>query len=708
MPNDGHTTAERKRTRGSTPRVVLYLWCLIPLGLLGGVLTLGLLIRTHYLVNETSQQATEIDQAVLGSMSDISETVEQIKANFRHIFHDQSESIASADNLIETGDIFMGLEVVLSDTLETEDECLVADTERLRELYNRAVRWRRDDESLKEHRDQAWERVRNHVTQLRASLDSHEGLERIRMIVATKELASDSAGEQAHAVQDVLANLRDGPKLSQMKTELSDLLFKSSQLMREPRAEILGSIQQNEIAPSIERVKDLANRVGTHGREYLSAIERIEAWIDTAPDSPYPSEDMSASGGGLYQLSVACLQSEQEGQWLVDETSIVVDLLEQSIAEHSRIAMAMRSEATQNATAVLRSGVIGVIVFGGIIGFVYVMLTFKVAGGVQNFVRELRESHRELEHAHEVGMVANHELQASMEVREALQTQLHEAQRLESIGQLAAGIAHEINTPAQYVSDNTRFLQTEFASLIRVLDRYADMLDQGQDSMSWEDRAAGIEATLQEVDYEFLREEIPLAIEQSLEGVGRITNIVKAMKDFSHPGSDQKEPADINSAIQSTVMVCSNRWKYAANVEFDLDPNLGPVPCFVAEFNQVILNLIVNAADAIELKNQGSDSKGTIRISTARREGCVHIEVRDNGSGIPDSVRTRIFEPFFTTKDVGKGTGQGLSISRDVIVGKHGGSMLCESVQGIGTSFTIMLPLELDASCGDQTEREAA
>ena len=452
---------------------------------------------------------------------------------------------------------------------------------------------------MKEHRDLMWDRVRNDVNQLRASLDSHEGLERIRMIVATKELASDAAGDQAHAVQDVLTNLRDGPKLSQMKTELSDLLFRSSQLMREPRAEILESIQQNEIAPSIERVKDLANRVENHGAEYLSMIEQIEASIFTAIDAADSSGQLYSGGGGLYQLSAACLESEQEGRRLEDETNIAIDLLELSIAEHSRIAMAMRREATQNATGMLRSGVVGVILFGGMIGFVYVMLTYKVAAGVQNFVRELRKSHRELEHAHEVGMIVNHELQVSMEVREALQTQLHEAQRLESIGQLAAGIAHEINTPAQYVSDNTRFLQTEFAGLIRVLDRYANMLDQGQDSMSWEDRAAGIEATLQEVDYEFLREEIPLAIEQSLEGVGRITNIVKAMKDFSHPGSDQKEPADINNAIQSTVMVCSNRWKYAANVEFDLDPNLGPVPCFVAEFNQVILNLIVNAADAI-------------------------------------------------------------------------------------------------------------
>jgi signal transduction histidine kinase len=200
--------------------------------------------------------------------------------------------------------------------------------------------------------------------------------------------------------------------------------------------------------------------------------------------------------------------------------------------------------------------------------------------------------------------------------RQKLEGRLLEAQKLESIGQLAAGIAHEINTPAQYVGDNTRFLQSEFEGILKVIDRYAEQLNTDGPKLSWAERSTQIQETLDTVDYEFIREEIPQAIKQSLEGIERITGIVKAMKDFSHPGAESTEPADLNNAIQSTAMVCSNRWKYAAEIEFDLDAELGPVPCFLAEFNQVILNLIVNAADAIEELNRESGAKGNIVVST--------------------------------------------------------------------------------------------
>ena len=283
-----------------------------------------------------------------------------------------------------------------------------------------------------------------------------------------------------------------------------------------------------------------------------------------------------------------------------------------------------------------------------------------------------------------------------------LQTQLHQAQKLESIGQLAAGIAHEINTPAQYVGDNTRFLQNEFTGLLKVIDQYAEHLNTEGPQISWEDRFRLIRATLEEVDYEFIREEIPQAITQSIEGIDRITGIVKAMKDFSHPGSESTEPADLNAAIQSTATVCSNRWKYVADIEYDLDPELGPVPCYLAEFNQVMLNLIVNAADAIESFTKDSESKGLIKISTKESDGKAVISVVDNGGGMPESVLEKIFDPFFTTKVVGKGTGQGLSISHDVITNKHGGSIECSSEEGIGTTFVIQLPTQGMAQSTDK------
>lgn len=277
--------------------------------------------------------------------------------------------------------------------------------------------------------------------------------------------------------------------------------------------------------------------------------------------------------------------------------------------------------------------------------------------------------------------------------RRRLEAQLVQAQKLESIGQLAAGIAHEINTPAQYVSDNTRFLRDEFQNLLRVLDHCTEQIDPNQEAQSWDERYTGVTELLQEVDYEFLRGEIPQAISQSLEGLERITRIVKAMKEFSHPGSDTKQLADLNKAIDSTITVCNNRWKYVADMEMDLEESIPAVPCLLAEFNQVILNLVVNAADAIEQRFQGTNEKGLIRVVTRQCGEMMEVRIEDNGGGIPERVRAKIFDPFFTTKEVGKGTGQGLAISRDVVVNKHGGTLECESNEGEGTVFTIRLPL---------------
>lgn len=275
-----------------------------------------------------------------------------------------------------------------------------------------------------------------------------------------------------------------------------------------------------------------------------------------------------------------------------------------------------------------------------------------------------------------------------------LEAQLVQSQKLESIGQLAAGVAHEINTPAQYVSDNTRFLQEQFDGILRVLDQYSAQIDADAPAQSWAERVAETRATLDEVDYDFIREEIPQALAQSLEGLERITTIVKAMKDFSHPGSEIKEPVDINQAIQSTVTVCKNRWKYAADLEFELASDLPSIPCHVAEFNQVVLNLVVNAGDAIASHLEGQDKKGLIEVSTRLNGSMAEVRVKDNGGGIPEDVQQRIFDPFFTTKEVGKGTGQGLAISRNVVVEKHGGELLCESEPGVGTTFVVRIPLE--------------
>lgn len=277
--------------------------------------------------------------------------------------------------------------------------------------------------------------------------------------------------------------------------------------------------------------------------------------------------------------------------------------------------------------------------------------------------------------------------------RKSLEASLAQAQKLESIGQLAAGIAHEINPPVQYVSDNTRFLQAQFASLLQVVERYAAQLDIDAGAKSWDERRDQIKRVLEQLDYEFARVEVPAAIEQSLDGLERVSTIVRAMKDFPHPGSAEKQLLDINKAVASTIVVCTHRWKYIADVKTEFDINLPMIPCLVAEFNQVILNLIVNVADAIAEKQGPSGPKGLITVTTHAGSDYIEIRVADDGAGIPTSVQPRLFTPFFTTKGVGKGTGQSLAISRSIIVDKHAGEMTFETTLGVGTAFVVRLPI---------------
>jgi PAS domain S-box-containing protein len=281
--------------------------------------------------------------------------------------------------------------------------------------------------------------------------------------------------------------------------------------------------------------------------------------------------------------------------------------------------------------------------------------------------------------------------------RAAMEVQLRHAQKLEAIGQLAAGIAHEINTPTQFIGDNTTFLRDAFQDGFDLIQKLAARLKAMGEGASPEAAEARLAlAELEAADLDYLREEIPKAIQQSLEGVGRISKIVKAMKDFSHPGGAAKTLTELNQAIESTITVCRNEWKYVANLVTDFAPDLPPVPCFPGEFNQVILNLIVNAAHAIEAAraNGASDALGQITVTTRAGADEVEISVADDGTGIPEAVQARMFEPFYTTKPVGKGSGQGLAIVHAAIVEKHQGRVAVDSEMGKGTTFHLFLPLE--------------
>lgn len=286
--------------------------------------------------------------------------------------------------------------------------------------------------------------------------------------------------------------------------------------------------------------------------------------------------------------------------------------------------------------------------------------------------------------------------------RRILETQLLHSQKMESIGQLSAGIAHEINTPIQYVGDNTRFMQEACADLFALLEKHHVLLEACRSGRVTPAMIQNIEAETKEYDLEYLKNEIPNSILQSLEGVERVATIVRAMRGFAHPdASREKIPANINQGIENTITVSRNEWKYAAEMHKNLDPELPLVSCLTGEINQVILNIIVNAAHAIQnVVGPDQKRKGNITITTGHEADWAEIRITDTGSGIPPEVRHKIFDPFFTTKEVGRGTGQGLAISRSVIVEKHGGTLDFETEIGKGTTFIIRLPVKSREEAG--------
>ena len=285
-------------------------------------------------------------------------------------------------------------------------------------------------------------------------------------------------------------------------------------------------------------------------------------------------------------------------------------------------------------------------------------------------------------------------LGADITERRLMERQFAQALKMESIGRLAAGIAHEINTPTQYVGDNIRFLQDAMRDLMDLLQRFRDMLECAKRGAVSAEQIAELEQAIEDADLEYLLEEIPKAIAQSLEGVDSVAKIVRAMKEFSHPGAAEMTSIDLNHALESTITVARNEWKYVADMVTDFDPNLPPVPCLPGDINQVFLNIIVNAAHAIaDVVGDGSKGKGTITVSTRALGDWVEVRISDTGTGIPEAIRSKIFDPFFTTKQIGRGTGQGLAYAHSVVVEKHKGIITFETEEGKGTTFIIRLPL---------------
>lgn len=277
--------------------------------------------------------------------------------------------------------------------------------------------------------------------------------------------------------------------------------------------------------------------------------------------------------------------------------------------------------------------------------------------------------------------------------RRDLEQEITQSRQLEAVGSLAAGIAHEINTPIQFVGDNVRFLAESIDALLNMGPAIYDLVNNIGDCQLKDHLTDRLKQMEVEADIPYLLEEIPQAIEQTLDGVERVATIVRAMKDFAHSGSKERAGVDLNKMLESTLTVARNEYKYVADVVTNFAEDLPLLDCFQSELNQVWLNLIVNAAHAIGEKVGDTGERGTITVTTRQDDRWLVVEISDTGCGIPASNRDRVWDHFFTTKEVGRGTGQGLSIVRSII-DRHDGTICFTTVEGEGTTFIARLPLD--------------
>lgn len=296
----------------------------------------------------------------------------------------------------------------------------------------------------------------------------------------------------------------------------------------------------------------------------------------------------------------------------------------------------------------------------------------------RNLAEMLEQRTRELHEANENLAREQQELTLLLKKVEEAQQQLLQSEKMAAIGQLAAGVAHEINNPIGFVNSNLGTLKTYIDRLMRLVDAYESVAGGGDPAL--------LEKVRREADLEFLREDLPSLVQESHEGLGRVTKIVQDLKDFSHVDQAELQDADLNAGLESTLNVVWNELKYKAEVIRELG-DMPPVPCVPAQINQVFMNLLVNAAQAIE-------QRGKIIVRSGLENGFAWVEIEDTGKGMTEEVRRRIFEPFYTTKPVGQGTGLGLSISYDIVVKKHGGRLDVSSTPGVGTRFKVWLPLK--------------
>ena len=539
-----------------------------------------------------------------------------------------------------------------------------------------AQQWREKHEQAVARQFATHRDVRSALDDLQDKVARIEGEHRLQLAIELRRSRRSSDQLSFDAMKQLFVQLSHQSELSAIKIDLAKLETVVERLDGETQTDNLPDIRDNLLKPLIDRLTLACQELGATDEcnAVLIGILGEGYEIDHGHQTIQPGE------GGLLLLSIELLEQNTEYLDLLAQATKSYDEWRLQLTALERHAESIRALDAEEAEQALMW------VWGGaaLLGLIANLSFFYLA--------------------HRISQT----LDAQIGALDQVSRELAQAQKLESIGQLAAGVAHEINTPMQYVYDNIDYLSSCIDKVLTVFEAYDKLLDRDSQPLSWGDRVDFAREVKQQQRFDYIWQEVPQAIEDSRTGLNQVLQIVRAMKTFSHPGAEEFASTDINQSIISTAAITRNRWKYHAELTTELDESLPCIMALPAEINQVLLNLVVNAADAIAERYGESGEKGLITVTTRCEDDHVVLEVADNGAGIPNHIRTKIFEPFFTTKEVGKGTGQGLAICYNVVVAKHSGSMSVDSTPGVGTTFRVSLPIEqvLDDEVDNSEELE--
>lgn len=533
------------------------------------------------------------------------------------------------------------------------------------------------------------------TSQMREMIGIHQGEHRLLHARLIRQYLDHSDEQTPENSLYIIDHIRDVLVLQGMDVEFDELDKYLDQLNRSDDTAHIADLKDNRIAALINRMHH-DNPCEKHDRwreDYMQSLILIERNLfGKSVPSNTELQTIDYADGSFFN---ACLQSATLKHELKDIFKRIEENINQLLRLQTDIALQTRVSANEVWADFQLAGQKNFIQTAVILSSCW-SLFFFMGVLIHNQVR--RQVYEQQKTQEQLHLLAEQREKAQQETQQIYQ-KLIQAHKLESVGQLAAGIATEINSPSQYVSDNSKFLKKAFTALKQINQLNENLIQEARHSTQMMPYVQAIETAVVELDAEFLWDEVPNAIDQTIEGIGRVSDIVESMRQFAQPACLDRIAYDVNTAVKNALMVSRSTWKYVAKVDTNLCENLPHIPAFPSDANQALLNVIVNAAHAIS-DQQKIDTlhEGLITITTLMVEKFVMIRIMDNGVGMVREIQRRIFDPFFTTRAVGQGAGQGLALAYSSIVEKHKGSIDVISEVGLGTTFIIKLPLGEDAA----------